>query len=198
MVENINILVLNDISRYILRHLARNLSSIFSTNAKISKHVIIPATLFNEEKKQYDGRKLLRFLTENMTLKEARGINLAVFDRDLFTGSLDYVFSLASPFPKICVVSILRLHPHFGEDYFTGGMKKRNAGRFPLFVKRLGNPEKAVYYERVLKEAVHGIGHALGLTHCDRKECIMHSSYNIEDIDAKGTGFCKTCQTLWL
>jgi archaemetzincin len=194
MDENINILILNDISRNILRFLARNLSEIFDTKVKISRHLIIPTSLFNEEKKQYNGRKLLKFLTENLTLGEVRGINLAVFDRDLFTGSLDYAFGVASQFPKVCIISILRLHPHFDEEYFAGGMKKRKSGRFPLFVRRLSGKEKKLYYQRMLKEAVHGVGHTLGLTHCQDSSCIMYSSGDISDIDGKQTGFCNTCR----
>ena len=193
MDDNINILILNDISRNILRFLIKNLSTILDSDVKISRHLIIPTTLFNEEKKQYNGKKLLKFLTENLTLGEVRGINLAVFDRDLFTGSLDYVFCVASPFPKICIISILRLHPHFDEEYFTGGMGKRKSGRFPMFVKRLNGKEKTIYYERILKEALHGIGHTMGLVHCLDRSCIMYSSEDISNIDAKQTNFCKTC-----
>lgn len=196
MDENINILVLNDVRRSILRFLVKNLSSIFKTDVKISRHIIIPTSLFNEEKKQYDGRKLLKFLTDNMTLREVRAINLAVFDRDLFTGNLDYVFGLASPFPKICIISLLRLHPHFDEKYFAGGLKKRKSGRFPLIVRRLSSPEEKLYYERIIREAVHGIGHTIGLTHCRDRSCIMHSSDTVGHIDAKQTGFCQTCQVL--
>ncbi len=65
MNENINILILNDISRSILRYLRKNLSTVFESNVIILKHIIIPLTLFNDDKKQYDGRKLLKFLTEN-------------------------------------------------------------------------------------------------------------------------------------
>ena len=194
---NINILVLNDIRRNVLRFLAKNLSDIFEADLKISRHMIVPTELFNVEKKQYDGRKLLRFLTENMTLKEVRGINLAVFDRDLFTGNLDHVFGVASPFPRVCIISLLRLHPHFEEDYFAGGLKKRKAGRFPLLVKRLSGPEKTLYYDRVLKEAVHGIGHTLGLTHCSSNKCIMYPSNSLGDIDTRNTIFCKTCRSLF-
>jgi len=137
MDEKINILVLNDISRNILRYLVKDLSRIFDTDTGISRHLIIPTALFNRDKKQYDGRKLLRFLTENMTIKEVRSVNLAVFDRDIFSGSLEYAFGLSSAFPRISVISVLRLHPHFQEEYFAGGREKRKAGRFPLFVKRL-------------------------------------------------------------
>jgi archaemetzincin len=195
MEENINLLVLNDISRTVLRHLARNLSQIFETDVKVSRTIIIPSMLFNEEKRKYEGRKLLKFLTENMTLGEVKGINLALFDRDIYTGSADYVFGVASPFPKIGIVSLLRLHPHFEEDYFAGGLKKRKAGKFPLLVRRLSGAEKTVYYERILKEAIHSIGHSMGLIHCDHSQCIMYPSGKVSDVDNKTTSFCKTCRS---
>lgn len=194
MDENINLLVLNDISRSVLRYLARNLSQIFDTGVRVSRNIIIPSALFNEEKKQYDGKKLLRFLTENLTLGEIKGINLALFDRDIFTGSAEYVFGVASPFPRIGIISLLRLHPHFEEDYFTGGLKKRKAGKFPLLVRRLSSTEKTLYYDRILKESVHSIGHTFGLVHCDSSQCIMYPSGTVSDIDSKNLSFCRTCQ----
>ncbi len=196
MDEKINILVLNDISRNILRYLVKGLSCIFDTETCISRHLIIPTTLFNRDKKQYDGRKLLRFLTENMTIKEVRSVNLAVFDRDIFSGSLEYAFGLSSAFPKISVISVLRLHPHFQEEYFAGGREKRKAGRFPLFVQRLSSAEKALYYDRILKEAAHGIGHSLGLLHCSRMGCLMNPSGTVKDIDARSKSFCISCRGL--
>ncbi len=193
MEEKINILILNDIGRSILRYLQKNLASIFNNNIPLSKHVIVPASFYKIEKKQYDGRKLLGFLAENLMLKEAKNINLAIFDRDLFKGNLDHVFGLAAPFPRICVISIIRLHPHFEKDYFQEGLKKRKMGKFPLSVRRLTGKEKTLYYERILKEAMHGIGHTMGLVHCSNSFCIMSPSNMLEDIDNKEIRFCRSC-----
>ncbi len=193
MEEKINILVLSVIGRSILRYLQKNLASIFNNNIPISKHVIVPNSFYKIEKNQYDGRKLLGFLAENLTLKEAKDINLAIFDRDLFTGNLDHVFGLATPFPRICVISIIRLHPHFEKDYFQEGLEKRKMGKFPLSVRRLTGKERTLYYARILKESLHGIGHTLGLVHCSNVLCIMSPSNLLDDIDNKGTGFCGSC-----
>ena len=193
MKEKINILVLNDIGRSILRYLQKNLASTFNNNISVLKYVIVPTSFYKSEKNQYDGRKLLGFLAENLTLKEAKNINLAIFDRDLFTGNLDHVFGLASPFPRICVISIIRLHPHFNEDYFQERLKKRKMGKFPLSVRRLTGKERTVYYERILKESLHGIGHTMGLVHCGNSLCIMSPSNLLEDIDNKEIRFCRSC-----
>ena len=193
MEEKINILVLNDIGRSILRYLQKNLASTFNNNISVLKYVIVPISFYKSEKSQYDGRKLLGFLAENLTLKEAKDINLAIFDRDLFTGNLDHVFGLASPFPRICVISTIRLHPHFEKDYFQERLKKRKMGKFPLSVRRLVGKEKTLYYERILKESMHGIGHTLGLVHCSNTLCIMSPSSVLEDIDNKEIRLCRSC-----
>lgn len=193
MEEKINILVLNDIGRSILRYLQKNLAQVFN-NISASKRVVVPVSFYKTVKNQYDGRKLLGYLAENLTLKEARDINLAIFDRDLFAGNLDRVFGLAAPFPRICIISIIRLHPHFKKDYFQTGLKKRKMGKFPLSVRRLTGMEKNLYYERIFKESLHGIGHTMGLVHCSDGLCLMSPSNTLENIDNKKTVFCRSCR----
>jgi len=48
--------------------------------------------------------------------------------------------------------------------------------------------------ERALKEAVHELGHLLGLPHCDNPRCIMFFSNTLADTDRKGPGFCPACR----
>jgi len=35
--------------------------------------------------------------------------------------------------------------------------------------------------QRVIKEAVHELGHAFGLTHCENSKCVMHFSNSLQD-----------------
>jgi archaemetzincin len=48
--------------------------------------------------------------------------------------------------------------------------------------------------ERTIKEAVHELGHLLGLVHCENPECVMCFSNTLADTDRKGTNFCEKCQ----
>ena len=48
--------------------------------------------------------------------------------------------------------------------------------------------------ERLLKEAVHEIGHTLELTHCDDYQCVMAPSHAVEWIDLKEGILCDSCR----
>ena len=47
--------------------------------------------------------------------------------------------------------------------------------------------------ERLVKEAVHELGHTFGLRHCDDWRCVMTSSHAVERLDVKGAEFCFLC-----
>jgi archaemetzincin len=55
------------------------------------------------------------------------------------------------------------------------------------------DPEVLRY--RLVKEAVHEIGHTLDLTHCDDYRCAMAPSHAVEWIDLKDGALCASCQS---
>jgi archaemetzincin len=58
-----------------------------------------------------------------------------------------------------------------------------------------GLPHDAeLFRQRLIKEAVHELGHTLNLTHCDDYRCVMASSHAVEWIDLKGSALCETCR----
>jgi archaemetzincin len=96
---------------------------------------------------------------------------LGVLDADIFVPELNFVFGEAGSPGKVALISLWRLKPEFYGD--------------------VANLELQV--KRALKEAVHEIGHTLGLKHCPRSSCVMHFSNSIFDTDRKQSLFCDDC-----
>jgi len=90
---------------------------------------------------------------------------LGITHRDLFARGLNFVFGIAMP-GGACVVSTARL---------------------------VAGADEALFRSRLLKEAVHELGHTLGLGHCPDTRCVMHFSNSLADTDRKGDAYCGRC-----
>lgn len=87
---------------------------------------------------------------------------LALCNFDAYSNGLNFVFDQAHRTGKVAAVYLPRLRQEF---------------------YRLEKNEN-LFLQRVLKEAVHEIGHAFGLGHCPISRCVMHFSNSISDTDA--------------
>jgi len=105
------------------------------------------------------------FLAAVRDIPDARILGIA--KDDLYVEGLNFVFGLAERPGKAAVISLYRLQ--IGVDAKT-------------------------YRQRVVKEAVHELGHTLGLNHCPEPGCVMHFSNSLRDTDRKGARFCAVCR----
>lgn len=130
------------------------------------------APAFDASRNQYYSSLLLSALLRLHTAHD--GKILAVTDVDLYIPVLTFIFGEAQLDGKAAIVSTRRLDERF-----------------------YGLPERSSLLEqRLLKEAVHELGHTFGLFHCRHFECVMHSSTVVEEIDLKSSSFCPECARL--
>jgi archaemetzincin len=47
--------------------------------------------------------------------------------------------------------------------------------------------------ERLVKVAIHELGHLFNIGHCLNNSCLMHYSGNLDDLDATTLTFCDYC-----
>ena len=98
---------------------------------------------------------------------------LGIVNVDLFIPILTHVFGEAQLGGKSCIISTCRLK----ED-----------------VSLASNESSLI--PRILKEAIHELGHTFKLRHCKEKTCIMHYCRSIRDVDQKSKHFCRYCGIL--
>jgi archaemetzincin len=124
---------------------------------------------YNPARGQYYSTEILKRLLQDPPAESWR--ILGVTDVDLFIPILTFVFGEAQLGDTRALVSTHRLHPEFY------GMPK----------------DPGLLQERLLKEAIHELGHTFGLRHCTDYQCVMSASHSVERIDLKRAGFCSAC-----
>ncbi|MEM4389566.1 MAG: archaemetzincin family Zn-dependent metalloprotease [Candidatus Micrarchaeia archaeon] len=127
---------------------------------------------FDSSRGQFNAEILLGELAQKRQQSpwQAADKILAVFHGDLFAPGLNFVFGLARG--KYCIISLARLDPRF-----------------------YGERDSNVLRARMIKEAIHELGHTFGLGHCDDGRCVMSFSNTIGEVDTKTSAFCQKCQT---
>jgi len=157
----------------LITNLLLPLEQAFGLPAQIEHRLQIdPGPAFDESRNQYYSTRLITFLLGRVPHPE--GKILGVSSKDLFVPVLTYVFGEAQLDGSAAVVSSYRL-----DDTLYG---------LP--------PNPSLLQDRLLKEAVHELGHTFGLIHCFNQECVMHSSSAVEEIDLKSSAFCRNCRSV--
>ena len=124
---------------------------------------------YNRDRGQYHSTEILKRLLQDPHTESWR--ILGVTNLDLYIPILTFVFGEAQLGAAAALVSTHRLRPEFY------GMPQ--------------DPE--LLQERLLKEALHELGHTFGLRHCSDYLCVMSSSHSAERIDLKQAEFCPAC-----
>lgn len=130
-----------------------------------------PAFAFHPERGQYHSTLIVEKLSQ---LDTGTDILVGITALDLFIPILTFVFGEAQLGGHCAVISYHRLLQGF-----------------------YGLPDDPrLTTERIVKGAIHEIGHTLGLTHCDDYDCVMAASHSVEWLDLKGGSLCANCRAL--
>jgi predicted Zn-dependent protease len=192
---SVAILPFRDVERTLLQRLVQDLAPL-GVHAELLPAADLPPGAYNRSRKQYRAEALLALAdgiearaarhdsregggraTHGAVAEGRRGCGFAaqapgtqrvlgVTDADLYVDSLNFVFGLAESPGRAAVISTARLR----------------------------NADETLCRSRVLKEAIHELGHTLGLGHCHDPRCVMHFSNTLADTDRKGSRLCQNCR----
>jgi archaemetzincin len=152
---------------------AKELSGLLPFPVRVLDRAEEPRYAFIPSRGQYSCAAILEELASKLPSGEGKIIGIT--NVDICTPVLTFVFGATQLSGKAALVSLFRLRPQF---YGLGS-------------------DDELFFERCLKEVIHELAHAFGLTHCRRPACIMHLANAIKDLDYKGLSFCASCGDLF-
>jgi len=153
-----------------LDRLATAISAEFNVRCEVVPAALDPAPSFHSGRQQYYSTDLLARMQKHLT--PACWRVLGVTPLDLYIPILTFVFGEAQLEGGCALVSTYRLRQEFY------GLP----------------PDPDLLRQRLLKEAIHELGHTLSLTHCEDYECVMAPSHAVEWIDLKSSRVCRECR----
>jgi archaemetzincin len=154
----------------VLDRLAASLARVFRVSCHVRENVLDVAFAIDEGRGQYHSTAILGAMQASAN---GTGVHLlAVTSLDLYVPVLTFVFGEAQLAGPCGIVSTHRLAESF-------------------YGLPANTPLEA---DRLLKEAVHELGHTLGLRHCRDWRCAMASTHAVERLDVKEPRLCRECK----
>ncbi|MGB7848622.1 MAG: archaemetzincin [Candidatus Acidiferrum sp.] len=129
----------------------------------------LPEGAYDPARGQYQSVEIMKALAQCAPRDAAR--ILGVTEVDLAIPMLTFVFGQAQLDGPVALLSVCRLRQEFY------GLRS----------------EEGLLRERVVKEALHELGHTFGLTHCAEPKCVMSLATHIGLVDNKAQRFCVHC-----
>jgi archaemetzincin len=166
----LRLLPIGNLGGQMLQELGAAMGKVFRIPFLVLPQALDPEAAFHAERQQYHSSEILAAMQPFNTDDSWRVLGVTAVD--LYIPILTFVFGEAQIGGPCAVVSSYRLRQEF---YGVPA-----------------NPE--MLRERLLKEAVHEIGHTLELAHCHDYRCAMAASHAVEWIDIKEAWLCPQCR----
>ena len=169
--NQIQLLPFGSVPAELLAELRDGLSREFLVRCDVLPPEPEPRFAFNITRQQHLSTEILARMIKRNTPSTARLLGVTLVD--LYIPILTFVFGEAQLQGGCALVSAHRLRQEF-----------------------YGLPsDQVLFRERLLKEAIHELGHTLTLSHCENFECVMAASHGVEWIDLKTSSFCSGCRS---
>jgi archaemetzincin len=166
------IVALGGIEEEVLTAVEQGLGHAYGFGVQRLSRLAEPDYAYDAQRGQYSSAHVLRQL---ITLVPVDAVSmLGITQKDLFIPMLSFVLGQAQLGGPAAVISLARLQQEFY------GLP----------------PDRSLAVARAVKEAVHEVGHTVGLTHCADSGCPMSLSNNVRHVDAKGAELCSSCIVL--
>lgn len=166
----VHLLPVGTIATPLLEHLRSEVPKRLPVRCQILPLKLDPTPSYHAERQQFHSSEILQRTHSLVRPRDWRF--LAVAEVDLYIPILKYVFGEAQMGGPCAVVSTYRLRQEFyGLDQ-----------------------DDSLLRERLLKEAIHELGHTLNLRHCQDYQCAMASSHSVEWVDLRENRLCDACR----
>jgi archaemetzincin len=166
----VQLLPIGNVDEGLLNDLQPVVEETFHVSCVVLPIRLDPEFAYHPERQQYHSSELLHRMQHLVTADSWRILGVSAVD--LYIPILTFVFGEAQMGGPCAVVSAHRLRQEF----------------YGL------SPDADLFRQRVIKEAVHELGHTISLTHCDDYSCAMAPSHAVEWIDLKESTLCTSCQ----
>lgn len=172
--ECVYIVPAGKVDKKVLANLKEKLPGIFpmSSKAVMDQERELPQAAYDPSRKQYDARKVLDAISQQVVLAITNERAIIVTDADLYVPGADFVFGLADGKKGVAIISLARLS---GEFY---GQKA----------------DGKLLASRALKEAARELARSWKLSDCSSRKCVMFPSSDPAVIDKERESFCYKCR----
>jgi archaemetzincin len=170
----LQLLPIGNIDSNLLEEIPPAMEATFGVPCRVLPLRVDPEFAFHSERQQYHSSEILQRMQSFLTPATWRILGVASVD--VYIPILTFVFGEAQIGGPCAMLSTYRLRQEFYG--------------LPADHERL--------VQRTIKEAIHEVGHTLGLIHCHDYRCAMASSHSVEPIDLKESALCTECRRIAL
>lgn len=170
----VRIVPVGNIPQKLLETVAAEIHERVGIKAKLMPAQAMPHESFDHWRKQYNAEKIIEIFSKSASARfiDKSILTLFIVDNDIYYNGLNWIFGLEDIEYNACIISLTRLRNEFYNH----------------------KPNLFLLIERAVKEAIHEMGHYLGLEHCHHPFCVMVFSKSIADVDRKQKDFCRDCK----